>query len=84
VKSQLPSAISHLIKRLTSHRKEIVQKTGQFHRQIQAMNDLYTKINQLIQQNLIEQLKSVTAKELNETQIETVRQQYQLLLKQIQ
>jgi hypothetical protein len=48
------------------------------------MNDLYTKLNNQIQNTCIEQLKMIKANDLNTNQIDTLREQYQLLLKQIQ
>jgi hypothetical protein len=48
------------------------------------MNDLYTKLNTQIQNICIEQLKMIKANDLNTNQIDTLREQYQLLLKQIQ
>jgi hypothetical protein len=48
------------------------------------MNDLYTKLNNQIQTIYIEQLKMIKANDLNTNQIDTLREQYQLLLKQIQ
>ncbi len=48
------------------------------------MNDLYTKLNNQIQMTYIEQLKMIKANDLNTNQIDTLREQYQLLLKQIQ
>ena len=84
VKSQLPSTISHIIKRTLANRKEIITKTNQFTKQINAINELYSKLNTQIQNIFIEQLKIIKAKDLNTNQIDTVREQYQLLLKQIQ
>lgn len=48
------------------------------------MNELYSKLNTQIQNVCIEQLKMIKANDLNTTQIDTLREQYQLLLKQIQ
>jgi len=48
------------------------------------MNDLYNKLNTQIQNVCIEQLKMIKANDLNTNQIDTLREQYQLLLKQIQ
>ena len=84
VKSQLPSTISHLIKRLLANRKEIQLKSSYFQKQIVALNELYGKINVQIQQIFLEQLKMVKANELNSQQVEMLREQYQLLLKQMQ
>ncbi|UJR21497.1 hypothetical protein I4U23_024581 [Adineta vaga] len=83
-KSQLPSAISHLIKRTISNRKEITLKNIQFTKQINGINDLYSKLNHQIQNVCIEQLKMIKANDLNTNQIDKLREQYQLLLKQIQ
>jgi len=59
-------------------------KNNQFVKQINAMNDLYSKLNTQIQNVCIEQLKMNKANDLNTSQIDTLREQYQLLLKQIQ
>lgn len=83
-KSQLSNTISHLIKRTIANRKEISTKHNHFLKQINALNELYAKLNQQIQQICIEQLKMIKANDLNSSQIDTVREQYQLLLKQIQ
>ncbi|CAF0722565.1 unnamed protein product [Adineta ricciae] len=83
-KSQLPSTISHIIKRTISNRKEIALKNAQFTKQINAINELYSKLNHQIQNVCIEQLKIIKANDLNTNQIDTLREQYQLLLKQIQ
>jgi DNA-binding transcriptional regulator YiaG len=53
-------------------------------KQLNAMNDLYSKLNTQIQNVSIEQLKMIKATDLNTNQIDTLREQYQLLLKQIQ
>ncbi len=84
MKSQLPNTISHIIKRTITNRKEIMIKNTQFVKQINAMNDLYSKLNTQIQNVCIEQLKMNKANDLNTSQIDTLREQYQLLLKQIQ
>ncbi len=84
MKSQLPNTISHIIKRTITNRKEIMIKNTQFVKQINAMNDLYSKLNTQIQNVCIEQLKINKANDLNTSQIDTLREQYQLLLKQIQ
>ncbi|CAF1347141.1 unnamed protein product [Adineta steineri] len=84
IKSQLPNTISHIIKRIITNRKEITIKNVQFAKQINAINDLYSKLNTQIQNICIEQLKMIKANDLNTSQIDTLRQQYQLLLKQIQ
>lgn len=84
VKSQLPSTISHLIKRLLANRKEIQSKSHYFQKQLQGLNELYGKINGQIQNIFIEQLKMLKAKDLNSQHIETLREQYQFLLKQMQ
>ena len=55
VKSQLPSTISHIIKRTLANRKEIITKTNQFTKQINAINELYSKLNTQIQNIFIEQ-----------------------------
>lgn len=83
-KSQLSNTISHIIKRTIANRKEITTKNAQFTKQITAINELYTKLNNQIQNIFIEQLKMVKANDLNTNQIDTLREQYQLLLKQIQ
>ena len=49
-----------------------------------ALNRLYSKLNVQIQTIYIEQLKIIKANNLNIKQIDKVREQYQLLLKQIQ
>jgi hypothetical protein len=59
-------------------------KNTHFTKQINAMNDLYSKLNTQIQNVCIEQLKMIKANDLNTNQIDTLREQYQLLLKQIQ
>ncbi len=84
MKSQLPNTISHIIKRTITNRKEIMIKNTQFVKQKNAMNDLYSKLNTQIQNVCIEQLKINKANDLNTSQIDTLREQYQLLLKQIQ
>jgi hypothetical protein len=84
VKSQLPNTISHLIKRTIANRKEILTKNSHLLTQMNAMNDLYSKSNTQIQNICIEQLKLIKATDLNTNQIDTLREQYQLLLKQIQ
>ncbi len=84
VKSQLPNTISHLIKRTIANRKEILTKNSHLLKQMNAMNDLYSKSNSQIQNICIEQLKLIKANDLNTNQIDTLREQYQLLLKQIQ
>ena len=84
VKSQLPNTISHVIKRLLANRKDLLVKNAHFTKQIQAINDLYAKLNNQIQAVCIEDLKMVKANDLNGNQIDTLREQYQLLLKQIQ
>jgi len=48
------------------------------------LNELYAKLNTQIQNNFIEQMKMVKANDLNTNQIDTLREQYQLLLKEIQ
>lgn len=73
-----------MIKRLLANRKEIQLKSSYFQKQIQVLNELYGKLNCQIQQIFIEQLKMLKAKDLNCQQIETLREQYQLLLKQMQ
>lgn len=83
-KSQLSNTISHLIKRTITNRKEILTKNNHFLKQITTLNELYTKLNQQIHQICIEQLKMIKANDLNTSQIDAVREQYQLLLKQIQ
>ncbi|CAF0926353.1 unnamed protein product [Rotaria sordida] len=83
-KSQLSNTISHIIKRTLSNRKEIMIKNNHFIKQIHAFNELYSKLNIQIQNICIKQLKMIKANDLNTNQIDTLREQYQLLLKQIQ
>ncbi|CAF3393259.1 unnamed protein product [Rotaria sp. Silwood1] len=83
-KSQLPNTISHIIKRTLSNRKEITIKNGHFKKQIHSLTELYSKLNTQIQNVCIEQLKMIKANDINTSQIDTLREQYQLLLKQIQ
>lgn len=83
-KSQLPSTISHIIKRTLASRKEITTKNVQFTKQMNAINELYSKVNTQIQNVGIEQLKMVKANDINTCQVDTLREQYKLLLKQIQ
>ncbi|CAF3376294.1 unnamed protein product [Rotaria socialis] len=83
-KSQLPTTISHTIKRTLANRKEITMKNTHFVKQVNAINELHAKLNTQIQNVCIEQLKTVKANDLNTSQIDTLREQYQLLLKQIQ
>lgn len=84
VKSQVVSVISHLIKRFLNNRKEINSRNSHFQKQIQSINELYKKLNESIQQVFIEQLKTIRASDLNRNEIDALRDQYQLLLKQIQ
>ena len=69
---------------MLNNRKEISIKTSHYLKQITALNELYTKLDNQIQQVSIEQLKMIKANDLNTIQIDTLREQYQLLLKQIQ
>lgn len=51
---------------------------------MQSIDELYSKLNTQIQQIFIEQLKMIKANDLNGIQIDALREQYQLLIKQMQ
>ena len=67
-----------------ANRKEITMKRAHFTKQMQGIDELYSKLNTQIQQIFIEQLKMIKANDLNGIQIDALREQYQLLIKQMQ
>lgn len=67
-----------------ANRKEITMKRAHFTKQMQSIDELYSKLNTQIQQIFIEQLKMIKANDLNGIQIDALREQYQLLIKQMQ